>query len=136
MKLFHLGDGSLASPTWAHVHDAYHPLPAQLGEGRAGSGVLCQWHEASAKTRRTVIHAVALDTAGGIAQWHLKAKDRTSILEDAKESWALECDPRGESFLITERRTSERHVLALHEGCWRLNDEADPKATTTAQFSP
>jgi hypothetical protein len=71
IKLFHLGSGILSGPTFAYVHDAYHPLPNQRGEGKPGSGMLMHWREQEATTERVVVHAIAVDSYGAIAGWHL-----------------------------------------------------------------
>src|SRR5690606_17159584 len=70
LKLFHLGDGQFRGPVYAHVHDAYHPQPDQISEGRPGSGMLYRWQEQTAKTTRTVVHAIPIDHYGAIAGWH------------------------------------------------------------------
>jgi len=72
MKLFHLGGGNMQGPVYAHVHDAYHPLPAQPSEGKPGSGMLMRWHERAAALSRTVVHAIVMDDYGGIGSWHLR----------------------------------------------------------------
>jgi hypothetical protein len=85
IKLFHLGGGAMSGPVYAYVHDAYHPLPNQRGEGKPGSGLLYRWQEREAATTRTVVHAAAVDDYGSIAGWHLRSRD---------DGWALE-GPRG-----------------------------------------
>lgn len=49
----HLGGDAMGGLTYAHIHDAYHPLPDQLGEGRPGSGLLMSWTESEATLART-----------------------------------------------------------------------------------
>ena len=72
------------------IHDAYHPLPGQLGEGRSGSGQLVRWTSANAEKVHTVVHAMALDSAGLVAGWHLRTEEGDIALQSpAGQRWAL-----------------------------------------------
>jgi len=92
MKLFHFGPGRLANVAHGYVHDAYHPKPAQLGEGHSGSGTLVNFVEPSPATQRCAVHTFAFDTAGGVTNWHLRNGDGAVTLEDQSESWSLRAD--------------------------------------------
>jgi hypothetical protein len=89
LKLFHIGPGRLANVAHGYVHDAYHPKPAQLGEGHSGSGTLVNFTESTPATARCAIHAFAFDTADAITCWHLKGRDGDVTLESSGESWAV-----------------------------------------------
>lgn len=92
MKLFHLGTGELQTPLHGYVHDAYHPKPAQLGEGRPGSGSLVRWIEPIAATQRLSVHVITLDDPGTIAGWHLKHDEAVNAVlndPDHAEMWKL-----------------------------------------------
>lgn len=79
MKLFHAGDDlddeSLRFMKHAYVHDAYHPKPNQLGEGAQDSGRLVTFRQREPLAESVTVHAVALDTYGAVAGWHLVAED-------------------------------------------------------------
>jgi hypothetical protein len=83
MRMFHCSeDAGLMGPYYAHIHDFYHPYPAQEAEGKSGSGQLYRWTEKSAKTSRRRVHAIALAPAGEAADWSLKIKgNEYSLLE-------------------------------------------------------
>jgi hypothetical protein len=91
MKLFHLSNGRLNGPAYGYVHDAYHPLPNQLGEGKPGSGLIFRWQEAQKQTSRLAVHAIALDDYGAIADWHLHRDEHQIELEGpgAEVCWRL-----------------------------------------------
>ena len=117
MKLIHLGGAQLGGPTYAFVHDCYHPLPGQIGEGRQGSGWLMNWHEVSARTERTVVHAIMLDDAGRIAGWHLKQADGETILQGPGGGidWRLRVNETTGEFTVTD---------AVRGDCWRIHQDA------------
>ncbi len=93
MKLFNTVEG-IGHPgeQWAHVNDAYHCMPGQKGEGRPGSGVLLQWTEPTPRTERVGLHAIALDTYGAVAGWHLRTGNDWVGLEspDRRTCWQLQ----------------------------------------------
>jgi hypothetical protein len=92
MKLFHLAGGKMHGPTYAHIHDAYHPLPAELGDGAPGTGMLMHWTEKSALCERIAAHAVCMDHYGTIAGWHLKSEEGYAVVLDSprgSQKWKL-----------------------------------------------
>ena len=94
MKIFNASGAQVGGPQYGFVHDAYHPLPAQLGEGGVGSGILVSWREPTPTTDRTVVHAIALDDAGRIAAWHYHHDASTHKLS-GRETWTLTTDAAG-----------------------------------------
>jgi hypothetical protein len=103
MKLFHLGGGTMQEPIHAYVHDAYHPRPNQLGEGKPGSGVLMRWTEKTAATARTIVHAIALDDPGTTARWQ------------------LDHAPDATRFTLTETVSGKNYTIAPDStGVWHL----------------
>lgn len=92
MKLFHLCGAQMQTPINTWIHDAYHPLPAQPGEGHNGSGLLLRWHQPQAATTHLGIHAICVDSAAAVAGWHLREKDGClALLETpgAGERWSI-----------------------------------------------
>ena len=107
MKLFHIGaaDDFPQGPFYGHVHDAYHPLPGQKGEGAPGSGLQFRWLERSDRTSRRVVHAIALDDYGPVTQWHLQT-GAAIVLKGRAEEWALAFGDSGE-MLVSEKNSGE-----------------------------
>lgn len=116
LKLFHLGGGHLHGPLYGYVHDAYHPLPDQLGEGRPGSGLLFRWQEPVAATQRIVIHAIAVDHYGAVAGWHLRETDGCNGLEspDGDVLWTVDPAHEQQAALTTITVREERGAAAYH----------------------
>ncbi|MBC8009678.1 MAG: heparinase, partial [Burkholderiales bacterium] len=123
LKLRHFGDGALSGPIYAHVHDLYHPLPAQLGEGRPGSGLLLRFTEAAPSLARTVVHGIALDASASVPDWTLAYQERTYTLAapDARERWSLRSSDDGATFALTESVTRQSYALSRSPaGEWTL----------------
>ncbi|AHF93125.1 hypothetical protein OPIT5_25810 [Opitutaceae bacterium TAV5] len=124
MKLFHCAGGNMmAYPMYSYVHDAYHPLPNQLGEGKPGSGLLVRWTDKTPATDRLAVHAICVDDPGATAGWHLKtpAPDTTALESPgATETWTLtHADPA--RLVLTEKTTGETHtVTRSSDGTWIL----------------
>lgn len=121
MKLFSdVGGGP--NLRWAYTHDAYHCMPGQLGEGRLGSATLLRWTEPDETTERINVHAIALDTYGAIAGWHLRAEEDRTGLEGAGGAclWQVHASPT--KIVITERESARGYqvVLAGRSDHWSL----------------
>jgi hypothetical protein len=120
MKLFHLGDGRFGGPVYSFVHDCYHPLPDERGEGHSGSGLIVRWTDAEPATARTSVHAVALDGYGEVAWWHLWDHDASGgRLEREGRNW--ECRAEEGEILVkgwhedeSDRAVEYRVSLAGH----------------------
>jgi hypothetical protein len=111
LKLFHCGPARLANIAHGYVHDAYHPKPAQLGEGHSGSGTLVNFTESAPTTDRCAVHAFAFDAAGAVSRWHLKNDGGSVMLEGGDESWTLraESSHRGITLLTGDGRSWKIH---------------------------
>lgn len=126
LKLFHLGGGTMQGPVYAHVHDAYHPLPNQLGEGRPGSGMLVRWQEREARTERTVVHAIPVDYYGAVAGWHLRQADDQVGLEGpgGVPLWQLEVQTEPLAFVIKEVGTGLNYRVSQSDSDeWKIDEE-------------
>ncbi|QHV94140.1 heparinase II/III domain-containing protein [Spirosoma endbachense] len=69
LKLWHMGEATLAAPVYAYLHDAYHPEPAQPGEGRSGSGLLFRHTAAQKATSVSSLHVIVADDVATIDDW-------------------------------------------------------------------
>lgn len=115
MKLFHvsddLGDDS-GRMHHAYVHDAYHPKPAKLGEGRPNSGIVISFNQREATTHMIRVHAIALDTFGRIAGWHLHHDNEKTTLEapDADKQWSVQ--PSADRIVVREHRSGQGYAAS------------------------
>ncbi len=121
--LFHFGSGALSGPTYAYVHDAYHPLPNQRGEGKPGSGLRMQWREREAQTHCVTAHAIALDSYSAVAGWHIgRDGNRMAVIgpeEDQRWELAIVADPL--SFVIHRDGRAMYRVVEAKD-TWQVVD--------------
>lgn len=105
---------------WAHVNDAYHCLPGQMGEGRPGSAVLLHWMEPNAVTDRVGVHTMAVDTFGRIAGWHLRREEDWVGLESpaGETHWAVQA--AADRILICEKTSGHQYELREAQDHWAL----------------
>jgi len=123
MKLFHFAGGNMQGPQYSFVHDCYHPLPAQNGEGRQGSGILLQWEELKYVSQRTSVHAIALDDYGLIGGWHLKRENGVFYVENPTHDclWQLSINEETQAMTLHEvhsKRTCQ--ILKSADHTWQL----------------
>lgn len=125
LKLFHLGGGNPVSTAYGYVHDAYHCLPAHPGENRSGSGVLVGWREREAAAERIVIHAMAVDSYGEIASWHLREQEgAAAVLEGpgGRESWMLSVGHDPLTLTVEEQVSRVACAIGSSAGTWTMQE--------------
>jgi len=123
LKLVHLAGGQMSGPIYAHVHDAYHPLPAQLGEGRPGSGLLLRMTEPGAAHSRTAIHALCFDDPAAILDWSVAAAQGATTLTspDRGQEWSLRAEADGTALTLRETVSNESYLLSrTPTGDWTM----------------
>ncbi|MBN2643825.1 MAG: heparinase II/III family protein [Victivallales bacterium] len=123
MKLFSVsGDSTLCGPAYGYVHDAYHPLPQQPGEGAPGSGMLFNWKEKKALKSRVAVHAVAVDEYGILSGWHFKRGEEDSyILEGPGACCSWELNIEQNSFMLSETVSGRKYIInAPSNNAWSL----------------
>lgn len=125
MKLFHIGDNRMQPPKAAFVHDAYHPLPGQRGEGKANSGQLVRWTEKEPSTNRCLTHAICMDTPGMVTHWHLRKQANSIALESqqASTAWQLSGSPEL-GFTLSENVTQRSYTISQIEGVWQMSHQS------------
>ncbi|QDK81913.1 hypothetical protein EXU85_26215 [Spirosoma sp. KCTC 42546] len=77
LKLWHIGQGTLAGPVYGYLHDAYHPEPAQQGEGQPGSGLVFRHTAAQKATSIHQLHVLAADDLAAIDRWQAETGNQT-----------------------------------------------------------
>jgi len=122
LKLFHLGGGNMQGPIYAHVHDAYHPLPAQDTEGKPGSGLLMRWHDRGASRSRVVAHAIVMDDYGGVGSWHLRQADGNFGIEGpgGEFAWHLDLSGMPERIRLYELHSGAAFQVLERDTGWAL----------------
>ncbi len=119
MKLFSLSGGSVGQ-YWAHINDAYHCMPGQMGEGRPGSAHLLQWVEPAEALERIGIHAMAVDGYGAVAGWHLRQEGDRVGLESpgGGELWMIEA--KADRITIRQERSGRGYEVRMEGEKWVL----------------
>ena len=102
MKLFHGGSGSFAFPVYGFLHDAYHPQPNQLGEGRSGSSLVFRFTEKENQKTRIVVHAIALDEANLLEKWQFEQNNKQFVLKNDTEHWTLQMNENLDFSIISK----------------------------------
>ena len=102
LKLWAGGAVTGGFPVYGYVHDAYHVEPAQRGEGRPGSGLVFRFTEKTALQTRTVVHALALDTAEALDAWSMETSTGPFTLTNGQRKWTLALpDAEADSLTLT-----------------------------------
>jgi hypothetical protein len=124
VKITSFGSGNYSVPIYAMVHDAYHPLPNQRGEGKPGSGILMRWTENAPSLSRTVVHTLAIDSHAGISGWESKGENNNYTLEDLdrKQKWSLQTNDDG-SFSIEDNASGQSYIVTNSGGVWSLSSK-------------
>ncbi len=122
VKIFNYAKANLNGPVYALVHDAYHPLPAQRGEGKPGSGMLMRWTEQAASNSRTVVNALAIDNHAAILGWESKVDNNVYTLTstDRSQNWTLTMNENGGMTIIDSTKGETYTLSANAEGNWTL----------------
>ncbi len=123
MKLAHFGSGAFSGPEYAYIHDVYHPLPAQRGEGSAGSGYLFHVSGQIASQRELAVHGIALDSYGGIDGWELlsESPDRFQAVDRRSgQSISLQINRDELSFTVSGAGRPACRIAPAPTGAWRL----------------
>lgn len=124
MKFFVVSESGALTKNMASafVHDAYHPLPAQNGEGRSGSGLVFSWTEPKAVSgARTTIYGLALDSYGSSAGWHFRNPEKNTVgLEapGAAFTWTVKINEN--SIEISDSSSGRNYLLDTKN--WKLSE--------------
>ncbi len=95
IKFFTFPVGENMKMTQRHglMHDYYHPLPNQNGQGAEGSSLIYDYTSEEFSKKHTVVHPFAISPIGEITGWHIvNEKDNTvfTVLSPGNEErWQL-----------------------------------------------
>ncbi|NBB21987.1 hypothetical protein GVN20_21700 [Runella sp. CRIBMP] len=116
MKLFHGGNGSWSFPVYGFLHDAYHPEPNQLGEGRSGDSLLFRFTEKEKSKARTVIHVIALDEPNLLEKWQLEVNENRYTLKSDTRKWSLQ---------LNDEKANSFSLISGHDWQWNVQKKGD-----------
>ncbi|WP_445637870.1 Heparinase II/III-like C-terminal domain-containing protein [Nostoc sp. DSM 114161] len=95
--------GATFSQRCGYVHEFYHPLPNQKGQGAEGSGIISTWTTPIA-SEHLLIYAIAMDSIQHIWDWKIETLNNNTIMLYApskKGSFQLEMKQDG-SLIVEE----------------------------------
>lgn len=113
LRMWHIGKGTLNGPVYGYLHDAYHPEPAQLGEGLPGSGLLFRYTDNQNAVTVSRLHVIVADEAALLADWQLQ--ETAQQIRLAKEGVAVT--------LEGEYRDKLSLRLAVNGSQYRISEE-------------
>lgn len=102
VKFFTFGELRL-STRWGFIHNYYHPLPNQAGQGKEGSSVIYDY-TSDYNENHLNIHVIALDETNAIKGWHIKNNEGkiTVFSPGNKETLSLAIDTSNENWFRLE----------------------------------
>lgn len=112
-----------AGPVYAYLHDAYHPEPAQLGEGRPGSGLLFRFTEANPMQTTLRLHVLVADEENALANWQL---------DSTADTWTVHDGPQQLTLTMT-RQSPLRLQLQTPHGHWLVEETGENHCRLTAR---
>jgi len=120
-KLLQGGSATPFGPVYGYAHDAYHPEPDQLGEGRPGSGLIFRAIEPKEQTERLAVHVLIMDELGRLEDWSLSATGGRHEVIGHDEYWSLIVDQNdGNVFSLTAKKENRHWQLEAANGNYRL----------------
>ncbi|MDQ0873658.1 hypothetical protein QFZ77_002317 [Paenibacillus sp. V4I3] len=119
MKFFQVSatsDGEINSNRlsldWGYVHDCYHPLPNQKGQGAEGSASIFRYKSERYQTQHTIIYAIAMDDTETVRHWHiLPLSDHHFYVEPPAKTGGYSLQLMENEDLIVKDHSSGREYL-------------------------
>lgn len=110
LKLFEMYSETDGQPSdtkldfgWSYVHDFYHPLPNQIGQGKEGSGLTYLWKSKEEGKKQIRIHTLAMDEEENIKKWHVINKEDGYIrIESPNPSEYLDVKIIGDEIFVRQ----------------------------------
>jgi len=123
LALFNCSGASVGGPQYAFVHDAYHPLPQQLGEGDSASGLLVHFRSPATSTDLTVVHTLALDHTALIDGWTSQGTDASHTVSGRSGAivWSLKLNQTNDQLVLTNERDQKSYAISAADGSWGLD---------------
>ena len=104
VKFFTFGACSL-SARWGFMHDYYHPLPNQAGQGKEGSAVIYDYTSEYAE-KHLRVHVMVLDGTDAVRGWHIRENGgKITVLSPGdRETLSLTVDTGSENWFRLEEK--------------------------------
>lgn len=100
---------------WGYVHDCYHPLPNQKGQGSEGSAWVYNYTSSEYATEHTIVYAIAMDAIDRIRGWHIKQlEDGTVYVEPPDKSGGYSIRLAGEEIVVKDCYNEAEYKVTRH----------------------
>lgn len=101
---------------WTAMHDFYHPLPNQAGQGREGSVNRYCWEDTPGR-EHIRIHTYVMDTSEDIVHWHVYLMDDGFVRMEYPDgdTW-LEVKADMEQVVVRNEKLEEERLLLVDTG--------------------
>lgn len=120
LKLLQGGEALPVGPVYGYVHDAYHPEPARLGEGKPGSGLIYKAIESIPNSDRLAVHLIVMDELDGLDEWTL-TRDGGFHIAGKGQHWLLKIiDQQPLQLVIESRNDAKRWIVTNQSGTFEL----------------
>ena len=98
---------------WGYVHDCYHPLHNQKGQGAEGSATIYNYTSSEYKTNHTIVYAIVMEHIDKIKQWHIKspAENVYHALPPGNIGGVSISFNEGQSVTITNHNTNHQYTV-------------------------
>ncbi|NLC45216.1 MAG: hypothetical protein GX783_13160 [Clostridiales bacterium] len=97
---------------WTYVHDFYHPLPNQIGQGKEGSGLTYLWKSKNEGKKQIRIHTLAMDREIHIKKWHVIVREDGFIrIESPDPNEYLDVSIQGDEIIIRQPHWGTDRVM-------------------------
>jgi hypothetical protein len=125
LKLFQVASHSETGPTscslelsWGYMHDFYHSLPNQPGQGAEGSTFVFTYSSNEYRKQITFVYAIAMDTKENITNWKINStatvEESSCIYQAASpdQESGFSIRVKGdEPIVLTDQRTGKQYKI-------------------------
>ncbi|AEI40386.1 heparinase II/III domain-containing protein [Paenibacillus mucilaginosus] len=99
-------------PSWGFVHDVYHPLPNQKGQGAEGSANIYTYVTTACKKEHVNVYAILMDDASLLGEWGIEEMGEGGLAIHPV-GLELKLSP-DETLALTRNSTGQRYHITKH----------------------
>ncbi|AFH61220.1 hypothetical protein B2K_10890 [Paenibacillus mucilaginosus K02] len=99
-------------PSWGFVHDVYHPLPNQKGQGAEGSANIYTYVTTACKKEHVNVYAILMDDASLLGEWGIEEMGEGELgIHPVGLEIKLSPD---DTLALTRNSTGQRYHITKH----------------------
>ena len=99
---------------WGYVHDAFHPLPNQNGQGKEGSGLIFTHTSVTAACKHVLVYAIPMAAETDIKQWHVNTLEPGSCEIESpagKDQYRIRIKLSKEGVLVSDSKANKEWLV-------------------------